>query len=81
MGRLWALQWHSTDIDHPTKGLLGDSLKETIEESKVTEVFRRLRNQEKYIDLMVESRTERWPQGEGLKSIKRDLESVAANSV
>ena len=80
MGRLWALQWHSTDIDHPSKGLLGEPLKETIEESKVTEVIRRLRNQEKYSNLVVESRSERWPQGEGLKSIKLDLESVTAQT-
>jgi len=80
MGRLWALQWHSTDIDHPSKGLLGEPLKETIEESKVTEVIRRLRNQEKYLNLIVEERSERWPQGEGLKSIKLDLESVSTQS-
>ena len=80
MGRLWALQWHSTDIDHPSIGLLGEPLKETIEESKVIEVIRRLRNQEKYSNLVVESRSERWPQGEGLKSIQLDLESVTAQT-
>lgn len=78
MGKLWALHWHSTDLDHPSLGLLGERLKETIEENKFTEIIRRLRKQEKYIDLVVEARTSRWPQGDGLRSINIDKNAESA---
>ena len=73
-GKFLVLEWNSTDLDHPERGLLSESLKETKNENLIEKTIRRIRGIEKYSNLIVPLREQRWPQGHALHTVELEPE-------
>lgn len=73
-GKFLVLEWNSTDLDHPERGLLSEKLRETKNENLIEKTIRRMRGIEKYSNLIVPLREQRWPQGHALHTVELESE-------
>ena len=70
LGYNWVTRYHKSDCDIPTKDMWGKELKDSIEENRISEIWRRLQKKPKYESLLVEPREERYPRAIGLQNLE-----------